>query len=576
MAEITILLVEDEALIALSEKRQLEAVGYCVLHALSGERAIEIVRTEARKIDLILMDIDLGKGMDGTRAAEEILRTHDIPILFLSGHQEKEIVERTERITNYGYVVKNSSFTVLYASLKMAFKLFEAHKEINRQNMEMAATNEELRVTIERLEETNSELALSEDKFSKAFRLNPDSININHLEDGVYLDVNDGFTEIMGYTAEEVLGRSSLSKDLAIWVHDEDRALLVQGLRERGEVNNLEAEFRRKDGTIANGMMSARIIEIDGRKCIISITRDMTSRKRTENALHASETRFREAFAKAPVGISLTALDGRLQMVNEAFCRMLGREMADINALDFTSLTHPDDVARSVQISRRLLQDGAEGERFTKRYIHADGHSVWADISISVMRDEAGRPQSYIAHALDITERMETERRLRNAQLLLRSSMESVKDLVILSIDKDFNYLYFNEAYRRDRLENYGIELREGMNLLEALPRDAFLEASLPYYRQALEGRSSRVIERHEAGKAFYETAYNPIVDEAGAIIGATAFSTKVTALRTAALLESGCAPPEAGRSAQGGAPEEAPEGRVPPRPLQVLDSFSK
>ena len=77
-------------------------------------------------IDLILMDINLGNGMDGTDAAAIILKDHDLPVVFLSSHMEPEVVAKTEKITSYGYVVKNSSITVLDASIKMAFKLFEA------------------------------------------------------------------------------------------------------------------------------------------------------------------------------------------------------------------------------------------------------------------------------------------------------------------------------------------------------------------------------------------------------------------------------------------------------------------
>ncbi|MBU0926713.1 MAG: PAS domain-containing protein [Spirochaetes bacterium] len=124
----TILLVEDEAVIAMAEARQLESEGYRVVHCPSGEAAIDLVCSSREPVDLILMDIDLGRGMDGTQAAREILSRLDIPVLFLSSHTEKAVVEKSEAITNYGYVVKNSSLTVLDASIKMAFKLFEANR----------------------------------------------------------------------------------------------------------------------------------------------------------------------------------------------------------------------------------------------------------------------------------------------------------------------------------------------------------------------------------------------------------------------------------------------------------------
>jgi len=124
----TILLVEDEVIIALAEKMTLEKAGYTVILAHSGESAVEIVRSAA-DIDLILMDIDLGSGMDGTVAAEVILTLRTTPLVFLSSHTEPETVARTDRISSYGYIVKNSGDTVLLASINMAFKLHKAMLE---------------------------------------------------------------------------------------------------------------------------------------------------------------------------------------------------------------------------------------------------------------------------------------------------------------------------------------------------------------------------------------------------------------------------------------------------------------
>lgn len=120
-----ILLVEDEALIALHEQKQLESRGYCVDHVLDGETAIRQVLASGTSYDLVLMDVDLGNGIDGPQAAERILETRDLPIVFLSSHSEPNIVEKTEKITSYGYVLKNTGIVVLDASIKMALKLFQ-------------------------------------------------------------------------------------------------------------------------------------------------------------------------------------------------------------------------------------------------------------------------------------------------------------------------------------------------------------------------------------------------------------------------------------------------------------------
>lgn len=122
-----ILLVEDEYLIAMGERMVLEDRGFKVVIASSGEEAVKAMQT-ASDIDLILMDIDLGRGMDGVEAADIILKNRDVPLVFLSSHTESEIVEKTKRINSYGHIVKNSGNTVLEALIRTALLSFEARQ----------------------------------------------------------------------------------------------------------------------------------------------------------------------------------------------------------------------------------------------------------------------------------------------------------------------------------------------------------------------------------------------------------------------------------------------------------------
>jgi PAS domain S-box-containing protein len=137
-------------------------------------------------------------------------------------------------------------------------------------------------------------LRLSEEKFSTAFKTSPDSLNINRLSDGMYLDINQGFTRILGYTREDVAGKTSL--ELNIWADPADRARLVKGLTEKGEVDNLEAQFRKKDGGLIFGLMSARVIEIAGEKWLLSITRDITEREQAEQELRQTHAELEQAY----------------------------------------------------------------------------------------------------------------------------------------------------------------------------------------------------------------------------------------------------------------------------------------
>jgi PAS domain S-box-containing protein len=127
-----------------------------------------------------------------------------------------------------------------------------------------------------------AELALqnSREQFASAFQVSPDAININRLSDGMFLQINDGFSALVGYSQADVLGKTSL--ELNIWCDPRDREALVRELQESGEVRNLEARFKTRDGTIRIGLMSARLLRIDDEPCILSITRDITELRQLE------------------------------------------------------------------------------------------------------------------------------------------------------------------------------------------------------------------------------------------------------------------------------------------------------
>lgn len=125
----SILLVEDEVITAILKKMELENLGYYITHVTNGEAAVEKSLDGYSRIDLILMDINLGDGIDGIQAAEAILTRAEIPVIFLTSQKESEVAERMKSITSYGYVDKSSSLSILDFSIKRAFNLFSEQRE---------------------------------------------------------------------------------------------------------------------------------------------------------------------------------------------------------------------------------------------------------------------------------------------------------------------------------------------------------------------------------------------------------------------------------------------------------------
>lgn len=298
----TILLVEDEIVIAKIEIKLLKNYGYEVFHVSSGEEAIEFMQKHSSSIDLILMDIDLGEGIDGTETAKRILQNHNLPILFLSSHTEKEIVEKTEKVTSYGYVVKNSGITVLDASIKMAFKLFYAYNEITENLHKLEKLTREL-------EQKEKELKKSEAKFHNAFHYSPAILVISSLEDGKILEVNSSWTEILGYTHDESVGKTFLELGIST---KESREKFIQEITQTPVLRNREYSLKNKYGELKHFQYCSVVHEIDGKKLLFSSAIDITNDKNIHEKILEHQKEFEQVFENTPNLFFKCTRDGRI------------------------------------------------------------------------------------------------------------------------------------------------------------------------------------------------------------------------------------------------------------------------
>jgi PAS domain S-box-containing protein len=255
----TILLVEDEAIIAMNEARLLKKYGCQVITAYSGQQALEALAGPP-PTDLVLMDIDLGKGkMDGAQAAELILQQYDLPLIFLSGHTEREVVEKTEAITSYGYIVKDSNETVMIALIKMAFRLFESRQREKEKDLAL------LRLEQEALQ-----------RFETLFRNSPAPMTFSTLPDPQrrYVDVNQAFLDLTGYDRDEVIGKSPY--DLQIYSDMSRMAAIERRIMDEKQVFNLDLTIRHKGGRLIPGLVSAELVSLQGQVYILATLIDIT------------------------------------------------------------------------------------------------------------------------------------------------------------------------------------------------------------------------------------------------------------------------------------------------------------
>jgi len=141
----------------------------------------------------------------------------------------------------------------------------------------------------------------SEEKFRTAFHSNPEAMTITTLADGVYLDVNDAFLRVTGFSREDVVGRKSL--DVGSWVEKRDRQRLVGILKDKGRVESMETSFHKKNGETFQVHLSAEMIEIGNIKCVLATSQDVSERTRVTEELRRSEEQYRSLIERSPIGI---------------------------------------------------------------------------------------------------------------------------------------------------------------------------------------------------------------------------------------------------------------------------------
>ena len=149
-------------------------------------------------------------------------------------------------------------------------------------------------------------------------------LQLQEFSDGCHLEVNDSFCRMMGYTQEEIIGKTAV--ELNFWASLKERDRMIQMLKDKTAIHNYELTFRNKNGTERTALLSIETIDIDGEACFLSMSSDITERQKAETALREAEEKYRNIYENALNGIFQTAVDGKYISANPALAKLYGYE----------------------------------------------------------------------------------------------------------------------------------------------------------------------------------------------------------------------------------------------------------
>ncbi len=254
-----------------------------------------------------------------------------------------------------------------------------------------------------------------------------DDAIISKALDGTILTWNQGAERMFGYKPEEIIGQPIIQLLPPERIREEDE--IVQRLRRGESIGHFETVRLTKDGRRIHVSLSISPLRDDAGNLTgaAKIVRDITGRKQSEEALRASEEKFRAAFQNAAVGIGRVSLaDGCWIDVNDALCRMVGYSAEEMRATPWPHITHPDDIDLDLIPFRRMAAGDLDTYTVEKRFIHKDGHHLWARLTLSLVWNADGLPDYEIAVVEDITDRKRAEETLKTQAELLRLSFDAI------------------------------------------------------------------------------------------------------------------------------------------------------
>ncbi|MCX5975120.1 MAG: PAS domain S-box protein [Coprothermobacterota bacterium] len=426
MIPLKVLFAEDDRLDQLAFERFVEEHGLPITYLLAGSLNEAKCLVGQEKFDVIVVDYSLG---DGT-AMDLLPFAAGIPVILIAGTRDEEIAARAFTAGISDSLVKDIGRNYLE-------QLPERIEKAVGRRLRSVETLQENQALYRRVVDTANEgILVSDETHRTTF-------------------ANRRMAELLGYTPEELLGRS-----MEEFIFPEDLADHRQRMsnRRQGVGEQYERRLRRRDGsTLWTSVSATPILENGEFRGSIGLYTDITERKRMEEALRESEEKYRALVENANEAIIVTQ-DGALKFANPKASKLFGYSLQEAVGRPFVEFIHPDDRYLVAERYRKRLEGQVSTVVYPFRTIHKDGSIRWAEIN-SVRIAWEGRP-AIMSYLSDITERKQAEEALRESEAKYRLLADNTVDGIWL-LDMNFKLMYCSPASEKQS----GFTLQEIMEM---------------------------------------------------------------------------------------------------------------
>lgn len=426
MSDNKVLLVEDEQILALSLRDQLDQLGYKVIETITS--GIEAVQYAQEMLpDLILMDIILQGTIDGVEAARQIQSFYDVPIIYITSHSDHNIIERAKLTQPFGYLMKPIQLNELEATIEMAFykhqhekKLRELNKKLQKEISDREQSNMALRSSEERLK-------FSEIRFRKLVEQSPLGIVVYSPQGRVKFS-NEAVKIIHDLTDEDVeliRNNYNILEDDQLESHEiidhikrglTGEAIKIPAIRYDPRKTKIFPQTQREEPCWLEVIIYPVNDDQGNIREVVLIHHDITELKKIEEKLKESEKRFKAIFEQAGVGVALIDIQtGKFIDINQKYCDILGYGRDELMSMTFEEITHPDDLENDVNHMNQLKSGEIKEFSIEKRYFHKNGSLVWGNRTVSPMWKIGEQSGFHIEVVEDITERKQAHEQIKTS-----------------------------------------------------------------------------------------------------------------------------------------------------------------